>query len=277
MIEHATLINGRPTDCLSHRDRGLSYGDGVFETLAVIGGRIIDLDPHLSRLRSGLARLSIPAPNERSLRDEIMQLAAGEARAVLKLIVTRGEGGRGYLPPATVEPTRVLSLFQWPDHPERYHLEGIAASVCRLRLSGSPALAGIKHLNRLENVLASMELGDECQEGLLLDGEGSVIEGIASNVFLLTGNALTTPELSRAGVEGITRARILDVATGMGLQTSIKRVSMNDVERAETLFFSNSIIGIWPVRQLENRSYGLNDRVRRLLQAVTPGFNPAAN
>ena len=143
------LVNGQPTG-VDPADRGLAYGDGLFETMAASDGRIRWLDLHLDRLEEGCRRLEIPAPSRSSIAHEIDAHCPRDGRAVVKLIVTRGPSARGYSPPKTAAPTRVLAISQWPAYPESYRRNGIAMRTCRLRLGENPALAGIKHLCRLE-------------------------------------------------------------------------------------------------------------------------------
>jgi 4-amino-4-deoxychorismate lyase len=170
----------------------------------------------------------------------------------LKIIVTRGSGGRGYKQPDPIQPTRVLSLHPFPEYPPRYWTDGISARVCQTRLGANPALAGIKHLNRLEQIIARAEWQDnQIQEGLMLCADGFVIEGTMSNVFLIKDRKLYTPDLSQAGIAGIIRGLVL--SCGHGINTTVTRITIDDLLNADELFVCNSVIGIWPVRLMENR------------------------
>ena len=152
------LVNGVPTEMVPVQDRGFQYGDGLFETLAIREGRPLRWLAHMERLARDCAILGIPAPPEAVLAAEADRLCSEQQRCVLKLTVTRGCGGRGYAPPPEPEPTRVLALHDWPAYPRSFWNEGISAVVCRTRLAHQPQLAGLKHLNRLEQVLARREL-----------------------------------------------------------------------------------------------------------------------
>lgn len=264
-------IDGEPRSELSALDRGLAYGDGVFETLAVVGGRPRDLERHLRRLREGLQRLGIGGLDEATLAAEARGMCLGVARGVLKLIVTRGVGGRGYRPPESARPTRIVSLHPWPDYPASYRETGVEVRVCRTRLGLNPALAGIKHLNRLEQVLARAEWHDEYQEGLMLDLDGYVIEGTMSNVFLVCDDMLVTPAVDRAGIAGIIRERVIEHSTRLGLPCRVEPVSLDQIHAGQGLFLCNSIIGIWPVRRLEGKDFKLPTMARELIQGLGLG------
>lgn len=248
------LVNGRPSDSLNLEDRALHYGDGLFETIAVMNGEPLCWDRHLARLQHGCSILRIPAPPPALLREEAVSLCSD--RCVLKIIVTRGSGGRGYSPPAAPAITRILGVYEWPETAMQYRSDGIALHVCRTRLGSQPALAGIKHLNRLEQVLARMEVEQAgAQEGLMLDCAGSVIEGAMSNVFAVRDATLLTPDLSRAGVAGIVRALILERALHWNLRAEVRGLTLDELEGADELFLTNSIIGVWPVRHIGERAF----------------------
>ncbi|MBK1674199.1 aminodeoxychorismate lyase [Ectothiorhodospira shaposhnikovii] len=262
------LVNGRPASVLPLNDRGLQYGDGLFETLRIRQGRPCHWQRHLERLRDGCHRLGFAAPDADVLEAEAGRIAASHPEGVLKLMVTRGSGPRGYRPPASPSPTRILVGSPLPEMPSAWRQDGVQARICRMRLSSNPALAGIKHLNRLEQVLARSEWEDEYQEGLMLDGEGQVVEGTMSNLFLIRDGMLLTPSLDRCGVAGITRARLMEIAAGMGVACRRTRIDTDELFRAEGLFLCNTLIGIWPVRCLEGRSLPVPDLVRRLQQRL---------
>ncbi len=273
-----TLVNGRPHNSLAIEDRGLHYGDGLFETLAVVQGQPQHWERHYQRLRRGCERLHLPLPEETLLRAEAAELCAGRDRAVLKLILTRGPGNRGYRFPEVTTPTRIFSLYPWPEYPESYREAGVKVRICAIRLARNPALAGIKHLNRLEQVLARNEWVDpEIAEGLMLDTEGYVIEGTMTNLFLVQEGILITPDLSQCGVCGIMRERILETAAHFGIPTRIQPIRLDDLYVAEEAFVCNSIIGIWPIRHIQGEpdySFGsstVGSRLREYLCKI-PGL-----
>ena len=264
-----TLVNGVASEQVSVRDRGLQYGDGVFETVAVCRGRALLWEAHLERLRLGCDRLAIPMPESGVLQDEAARLCTGVTKGVLKIILTRGTGGRGYASGDAGEPTRVLSRFPWPAYEPKWAETGVLARLCETRLARNPRLAGIKHLNRLEQVLARREWEDEVAEGVMRDEAGDVIEGVMSNLFVVSSGVLATPDLSYCGIAGVMRALVLEKAGAMGVPARIGRLTVDDLERCDELFFTNSIIGIWPVVRFENRYYRVGPMTRQLQGAIS--------
>jgi 4-amino-4-deoxychorismate lyase len=258
-----TLVNGVPAESVSSRDRGLQYGDGLFETVAVRHGAPRLWERHLERLFRDAARLGMPAPDAACLTEEGYRLCAGAERAVLKIIVTRGAAGRGYAPPSLAEPTRILNLSPWPVHPAQAAETGVAVRFCETRLGSNPRLAGIKHLNRLEQVLARSEWETDYAEGLMRDDSGNVIEGTMSNLFVVASGIVWTPDLSRCGVAGVMRGWVLDQFAGAARAAPLR---CDDVVRADELFLTNSVIGIWPVSRLGDREYRVGPVTRRIMR-----------
>lgn len=263
------LINGRQQDQISIRDRALHYGDGVFETFAVRDGEVLAWDRHIARLQLGCGRLAIECPDTSLLRSEATRLLDKRRRGVLKLIISRGEGGRGYQPPQPAQTTRVFSLHEWPDYPVEYAQHGINATICNMRLGHNPVLAGMKHLNRLEQVLLRQELSTTgFPEAIVMDLDDWVIEGTMSNVFLVKDGKLQSPDLIKAGVAGIIRGRILESAETLGLSRAVGGLTLDDVLAAEEVFFCNSVAGIWPVARINQTSYKVGPYSRRFQQQL---------
>ena len=265
------LLNGESRHCLEFSDRGFQYGDGLFETIEVLNGIPVFLNQHLQRLSKGCKKLLIPMPDIGIIRKEALQLAqsATSKQAVLKLIVTRGSGGRGYRQPETIHPTRLLSLHPFPDYPERFNQQGIAVRFCSTRLGMNPALSGIKHMNRLEQVIARSEWNSsEFQEGLMLDMNGNVIEGTMSNVFIVKENVLYTPIIEQCGVDGIIRNIVISEARKNQIGLEEKTLNKEDIKSADELFVTNSIVGIWPVKQLAEQKYAIGPLIRHVQQLL---------
>lgn len=269
------LVNGVPGNTISIRDRGLLYGDGVFRTLRAERGRALHWPLHYLKLQHDCAKLGISCPDEALLCTELEQVLAQHPDGVVKLIVTRGEGARGYTPSAGVTPTRIWDFSPLPEYPAEWATQGIKARICDLRLAAQPRLACVKHLNRLENVLAAMELNEAQQhdsqlaEGLLLDADGRLIEGIRSNLFLVAQGQLATPDLSRCGVAGIQRGRVMAWALQHGVALQVRDVGLEEALHADELFIVNSVIGLWPIRELEQRHwehFPLVERIRHDLE-----------
>lgn len=245
------LINGLPEDALNLADRAIHYGDGVFETIAVKDGKPCLWLLHMQRLAAGCLRLGITMPDESQLAAELGQLFAECQRGVLKIIITRGAGGRGYRPDPLLVLNRILIRHDWPSYPQKYYDEGITLQVCQTRLGHQPRLAGIKHLNRLEQVLARSEWDDPAiAEGLMLDYQDWVIEGTMSNLFLVMHEKLVTPIIENCGIRGVMRQHVLSTARQLGWEAEEQRVSLEDLRQADAIFVTNSIIGAWPVREI---------------------------
>ncbi|HEU0234423.1 MAG TPA: aminodeoxychorismate lyase [Gallionella sp.] len=255
------LVNGVPGNSISIRDRGLLYGDGVFRTLRAAQGKALHWPLHYLKLQHDCAKLGIACPDETLLCAELDQVLVQHPDGVVKLIVTRGEGARGYTPSVDAAPTRIWDFSPLPDYPAEWAAQGIKVHVCSLRLSAQPRLACVKHLNRLENVLAAVELndaqlhGEQAAEGLLLDAEGHLIEGTRSNLFLVVQGRLVTPDLSRCGVAGIQRGRVMAWALQHGITLQVRDVGLEEALHADELFIVNSVIGLWPIRELEQRHW----------------------
>lgn len=251
------LINGTPGSSISIHDRGLLYGDGVFRTLRIHDGQPLHWVRHYRKLLNDCAALQLACPPDALLLEELQQLATQQPESIAKIIVTRGEGQRGYAPPAGASPTRILALSPSPDYPPHFYAQGVRLRICELRLSQQPRLAGIKHLNRLENVLAAAEWSDpDVPEGLLLDSEGNIIEGTRSNLFAVFGAELVTPDLALCGVAGVQRERVLEwAAQQQGMPCHIRRLGIHELFDADELFLVNSIIGLWPVRELAGKTW----------------------
>lgn len=246
-----TLINGIPCDTISVDDRGLLYGDGVFRTLLLRNGKLLQWPRHYAKLLKDCLTLNLPCPAEALLQQELELLIRDVHDGVVKLIVTRGRSQRGYAPTTHPAVTRILSLNPLPAYPVAYLKSGVRLHLCHLRLALQPRLAGAKHLNRLESVLAAAEWDDpEIAEGLLLDESGNVIEGIRSNLFMVKGGELLTPDLSQCGVAGVTRERLIDWAAAQGMHCRITNVSLPDLLQADEIFLVNSVFGLWPVREM---------------------------
>lgn len=253
-------------------DRGFGYGDGLFETMRASQGGVPWWDAHWSRLSRGAARLRIALPDEQQARDESARLLVGRG-GVLKLVVSRGSGGRGYAPDNAAVPTWVLSHHPAPVAPPP---AGLLLRWCGTRLAPQPALAGIKHCNRLEQVLARAEWQDlpaaeqQAHEGLMLGNDGDVVCATAANVFVLASGRWSTPTIDRCGVEGICRGWAI-----AALDAREARLTVADVEAAEAVFLSNAVRGILTVARLGAQSWSPHPQVsalQRRLAAEHPAF-----
>lgn len=263
-------VNGAPVG-LDPSDRGLAYGDGLFETMACRNGSVRWLDYHLERLAHGCRRLAMPVPDLQDLRRELAARCPPAGRAVVKLIVTRGSGARGYRPPEPAVPNRVLSIAPWPGYPVEHYTSGVEIEPCALRLAENPQLAGLKHLSRLEQVLAQMELaGLAADEGLLRDRSGYVVGGVASNIFALRGRELTTPPLLRCGVHGVARRVVLERAPGCGLEPAQRDLTLEDLLDSDEVLITNALAGVRPVRRIGQHRFAVGPATRSLVALFGP-------
>jgi 4-amino-4-deoxychorismate lyase len=247
------LVNGVMGGSLPAADRGLAYGDGVFRTLRVRAGEPQWWADQYAKLAADARALDLVCPREDVLRDDVRRLADGRD-GVAKLILTRGCGERGYQPPAHPAPTRIASFQAGAG--DAGAVDDVVVRWCSLRLGRQPRLAGIKHLNRLENVLARAEWNDPAiDEGLLCDDTGAVVSGVSGNLFMVHGDVLLTPDLGQCGVAGVARERILRAAKARGASVEVTRVSPQMVLDADAVVLCNSIRGVRRVARLENRSW----------------------
>jgi 4-amino-4-deoxychorismate lyase len=266
------LVNGRPDTGVSAADRGLMYGDGVFRTIHVHQGKPLWWAAHMTKLAADAERLAIPAPPPDVWEQDFSTLSVTlPDDCVLKLVLTRGPGLRGYRPDGQAMPTRLLTVSPWPAHIDTVAARGAHLHLCRLRLSEQPRLAGIKHLNRLEHVLAAMEWSDTTiDEGLLLDGAERVICGVSSNVFIYDDHTLFTPRLDRCGVAGVARARLIEVACRLKLEVRETDIHLDQLLNADEVMLTNSLIKIWRVGRLGGRTWEapqVSGELRALLDA----------
>ena len=231
-------------------DRALVYGDGLFETIACVNGEPLLFEYHLARLQAGLQRLGI-VTDVSAIQDRVKTASRAAGDAVIRLVVGRAGGERGYDPSVAQHSVVQLSVFSPPRYPHLNLLDGIALHVCHHRLPRNPALAGMKHLNRLDQVLAASEWDrSQAADGLMLNDLGQVIEGTFTNVFLWQAGGLYTPDLSACGVAGVMRAFILDWAGKQGWPVHVMDLNLDAFLQAEACFVCNSVFGIWPVRTI---------------------------
>jgi len=259
-------VNGAESTYCRITERGLQYGDGVFETLLCLQGTPMDFERHWARLARGCDALRIVCPDIREQVLEIIRDRHEHERAVAKLIVTRGESGRGYRCPDGVTPSWMVSIDAAPDAtPET----GVDVTLCRVRLSlEDERLAGLKHLNRLPQVLARSEWHDEYFEGLLCDCQGNLAEGTANNVFLVKDGGLVTPDLSTGGIAGIVRQKVIDHARQQCTLLQIRRVAIAELRDADEVFLTNSVYGVTPVRSVAGVAFKVGSVTQTLREQL---------
>ncbi len=249
------LVDGSATDSAWLNERSCQFGDGLFETIAVVDGKPCLWDAHMARLSEGCRRLRLPLPDFVRLCEECCELCAGRSRAVLKLVWSAGSSERGYRRPSEVVPRRILRISAWPEGAQG---RPWVMRVCTHRLSENPVLAQIKHLNRLDQVIAANEWQAlEIDEGLMLGQDGRVVCGTKSNLFIQRSGRLRTPALDTAGIAGVVRAIVLDVGTRTDRSVEVGRISLDEVHAADAVFLTNSLIGVVRVGRLEQTAYDM--------------------
>ncbi|WP_028533910.1 aminodeoxychorismate lyase [Paludibacterium yongneupense] len=265
------LVDGREAGSIPASDRALHYGDGVYRTLEWREGRARLWPWQWQRLSHDAAALGLDLPEPERILEELARAVGGLQRAVCKIILSRDGSRRGYAIAPDAATRRTISAVPWNGYPAAMSERGVAVRLCELRLGLQPRLAGIKHLNRLENVLARSEWTDaDIAEGLLLDSEGTLVEGTMSNVFLVRDGELRTAALDRCGVAGAVRACLLaqDVV-------HVGRLTLADLEAADEAFLCNSLAGIWPIARFGAHCWREFPRAQALARALAAADDPA--
>ncbi len=241
---------------LPANDRGLAYGDGLFETVRMQGQQGVLLSRHLMRLVRDAARLGIVVSRE-ELSDVCAQAAQRWADSfdngwVLKLILTRGAGGRGYRPDDSMRPNLLVSATSLPPEPDA---EGVVADFSRVPLSVHPMFAGIKSLNRLDQVMAARELHDGLFEVIMSNHDGYLVEGTRTNLLLKTRDGWVTPPVSSLAVAGVMREWLLERLRERGESVLERPLAIADLTspHCQGLFLLNSVFGVVPVRRLADQ------------------------
>ncbi|ECG8591674.1 aminodeoxychorismate lyase [Salmonella enterica subsp. salamae] len=261
------LINGHAQDRLAVSDRATQFGDGSFTTACIINSHICHLEAHLQRLQIACEKLRISFNHWATLRQEMTMLAAGHDSGVLKAIISRGSGGRGYSARNCQAATRILSVSAYPDYYSHWRKQGITLTLSPVSLGRNPYLAGLKHLNRLEQVLIRSHLEQtDADEALVLDSEGWVTECCAANLFWRTGDTVFTPRLDHAGVNGIMRQFFLDRLAQSPFQVVEVQAREEAVRQADEVVVCNALMPIIPVRAYDDVLYSS----RTLFQFLAP-------
>lgn len=247
------LVDGEISDRISTTDRGLHYGDGLFESIAVVQGKPRFWQSHIDRLNAGCEQLGLAPPPQALLLREVLTVSAGQQKCVAKIILSRGTFGRGFATDPNARSNRVVSSWSWPQDPGHLAQIGITARICKLRLGIQPALGGLNHLNRLEQILARAEWSDSAvHEGILLDREDHLISAISANIFLVQSGRLLTPRLDRCGVRGVMRGAIINEFRERCEQ---RRITLDMLPEAEEVFVCNTVRGVFPVTRIDHWEY----------------------
>jgi 4-amino-4-deoxychorismate lyase len=260
------LVDGEISDRVSAADRGLLYGDGLFEVISVRGGQPRFWQGHIDRLSAGCEQLGLPVTPQTVLLRELKTVSAGRPDCTVRIIITRGrsspDDGPDYGPVIPAQSNRIVSAHARPQLTENHSTLGIRARLCSLRLGIQPVLAGLKHLNRLEQVTARAEWDDPLiHEGVLLDREDHVISGVSSNIFLVYSGRLLTPRLDRCGVRGVMRTAILNAFRPRCEQ---RRLLLDMLPEAHEVFVCNSVHGVLPVTRIDHWEYEIGTVTREV-------------
>ncbi len=261
------------SDVVESIDRAAAYGDGLFETIAIRADKPRLWSLHSERLQIGCTRLGLPCPEPHGLLVKL-EAAISTARlstviATAKLTVSAGNSGRGYRRNPNADPLVRISVHAAHSLPTEKYQGGVSVRLCTTRLGVQPLLAGIKTLNRLEQVMARAEWNDEkIFEGLMLDTDGRLICGTMSNVFISKESVLITPAITRCGVTGVMRRHIINLLRNEeGMDCEVRDISLKELAAADEVFLSNSQFGILPVRTCDSMQWGVGPVTRRV-QAI---------
>ncbi|MEW7311416.1 aminodeoxychorismate lyase [Buttiauxella gaviniae] len=261
------LINGELTAHLPANDRAVQFGDGCFTTARVVNGKVRFLEQHIDRLKHACEKLLIPFVEWSLLETEMQQMAAAEQLAVLKVVITRGQGGRGYSAANCLHPARLLSVSAYPGFYPQWREQGISLALSPIQLGINPHLAGIKHLNRLEQVLIRTHLEQtSAQEALVLDSDGWLTECCAANLFWRKGSQVFTPNIDKSGVNGTMRQHIIACLAGSSWQITEVREKLDTLAQADEVLICNALMPVIPVNQAQSWRF----ESRELYQFLAP-------
>lgn len=262
-------VNGVQADTVSVSDRGFSYGDGIFTTIKVVDGHCQLLTQHLIRLQQGITALAISQIDFKALLDDIKGKALTLHSGVIKIVITRGIGQRGYSSVGCDSPTTVVSTNPLPSHYELWQQQGIDIGVSTVALGINPLTAGLKHLNRLEQVLVKQQVDEYgWADALVLDCQACIIETSMANIFWRTGDVLYTPSLDFSGVKGLVRQEIMALAQQWSLPMVEDRFKLSSIFDSDEIFITNCLMGVVPITGIESKSYAIGDLTRRLQKSI---------
>ncbi|QOL24809.1 aminodeoxychorismate lyase [Thalassotalea sp. LPB0316] len=242
-------INGQPTHQLPISDRTIHYGDGIFTTAKIGNGQIVWLEQHLERLKQASKVLAIEGVDWQALKSEMITIAKDYSIAVLKVIISAGHDSKAYARADNCRANTIILVNAFPMHYEKWQQRGIRLGIAETRLGINSTLAGIKHLNRLEQVLLKNEHQQRDFDYLIaLNEVGHVIESTSSNLFVLIGKTWHTPKLSQSGVDGLARQKLISAFDKIVVGT----VSVEDLHEAKAMLLTNCLMPAIPVVQFQD-------------------------
>ena len=275
-----SLINGKFRNHISVNDRGLFYGDGFFETMLwekldeekVNQKKIEYWKQHFERLKKGCDLMKINIPQEKVFLRDIEKILdksihLGLTSGLLKLIISRGVGGRGYKFEKNMKPTIIFLSYPRPTYKKEFYMTGVNVKICQTKLYYHDRLFGLKHLNRLDSVLARSEWDDNnLFEGVFIDNNENIVEGTMTNLFFVKKNKLFTPEIKNTGINGIMRQVVMDNAKIFFEDIYEKKIHISKLNNFDQMFMTNSVIKVMPVKKLEKKSFSIKDNVKKLIE-----------
>jgi len=279
MTKFFSLINGKFKDSISVLDRGLAYGDGFFETMlwkrkhpgATFDSAGVEFwQRHVKRIKKGCHLLQIKFPNPSTLikyKQKILSRAcnSGLKDGILKILITRGQGGRGYKFEKNITPTVIFLVFPKKKIGQNFFDKGVKVRFCKSSLSTNNDFAGLKHLNRLDSVLARSEWVDDYFEGILLDQQENLIEGTMTNIFFIKKNKLYTPSIIDSGIEGIMRGVVMESYKNFFKKIKLTKIHKKDLENFDEMFLTNSVLKILPVRQMGRKKFKISENTKNFM------------
>ena len=268
-MEPIVLIDGKIHDSLSVFNRNMQYGDGLFETCTARDNKILHWKEHFSRLNLGCRKLKIKNIEESIWIKDIKKALSltSQKNCVIKLILSRGNSLRGYSYPDDILPVRVVIISELKKVKEK---KSFSLDYAESGYHSNPILAGIKHCNRIEQILARSTLKRD--EAVMLDENQNIISVTQGNIYFIFGKRLVTPKLDRCGVIGSRRSLILDLAESLEMIVEQTNISKNEIKKADEVFISNSIIGIQSVSSIEDCQFpksSITEQINKAFESVT--------
>ncbi|MBD1581323.1 aminodeoxychorismate lyase [Pseudoalteromonas sp. S16_S37] len=240
-------------DSISVFDRGLLYGDGFFTTAQVKDGRILLWQLHKERLKNCQQRLYFPEIDWPRLENACQRTSQDMSHGVLKIMITRGKGGRGYLPPKNALQSVIIQTSDYPVHYKALQQSGLQLQFSAIKLGHQPLLAGLKTLNRLEQVLIKEDASNyECDDVIVCDLDEHVIETSVGNLIAIKNGKAFTPKLDRCGIEGV---YLQHLSTVNSIEKT--RFSKQMLSEVDALFVCNSLLESVFVRSVGEHKFNL--------------------
>jgi 4-amino-4-deoxychorismate lyase len=251
-------------------NRSFNYGDGCFTTMMTRFGQLVSWPYHDQRLKEATERLGISLSDWPAIERWARQAALADERAGIKVHISRGAGARGYGTQGSQDAVVTITTFAYPSHYADWQRDGLVLGVCEQAMGHSPMLAGIKHNNRLEQVLLKREMeASGYVDGIACDINGCVIETTMANLFWIKNNTLFTPKLTQCGVAGTMRRQVMELAQSLSLPLTVGEHTLDQLLQADGVFITNALLGVAPVSKIKQHSYPLHPLIKQLQEKLT--------